>query len=42
MQARTLGTSHFDYIKLATAEYHVGMNGMTSLPDEVINQCGFA
>jgi hypothetical protein len=42
MQACTLGTSCFDYIKLATADYHVGMDGVASLTDEVINRCGFA
>ncbi len=42
MQACALGTSCFAYIKLATVEYHVCMDGVASLTNEVINQCGFA
>jgi hypothetical protein len=41
MHARTLGASHFDIIKLATKEYHVGMDGISTLSKKLIQECGY-
>jgi hypothetical protein len=40
-QARTLGASRFDVIRLATDEYHVSMDGVDMLREADIQACGF-
>ena len=42
LRARTLGASRFDVINLACAEYHVGMDGVPTLTDEILVERGFA
>jgi hypothetical protein len=41
MHARTLGASRFDIIKLATKEYHVSMDGVSTLSEKLIQECGY-
>jgi hypothetical protein len=41
MHAQTLGASRFDIIKLATKEYHVSMDSVSTLSKELIQQCGY-
>jgi hypothetical protein len=42
MHARTLGASCFDIIRLATKDYHVGMDGVVNLTEEAIWACRYA
>ncbi len=41
MHARTLGASRFDVMKLASAEYHYGMDGVDDLNEKFIQDCGY-
>jgi hypothetical protein len=41
MHARTLGASCFDVIRLATKDYHGGMDGVVNLTEEDIRACGY-
>ena len=41
MHARTLGASRFDVMKLASAEYHSGMDGVEDLSEKFIQDCGY-
>jgi hypothetical protein len=41
MHARTLGASCFDIIKLATMDYHVGMDRGETPSKELIQDCGY-
>ncbi len=41
MHTQTLGASRFDIIKLATKEYHVGTDGISTLSKKLIQQCGY-
>jgi hypothetical protein len=41
MHAQTLGASRFNIIKLATKEYHVGMDGILTLSKKLIQECGY-
>ena len=41
MHARTLGASRFDVMKLASAEYHYGMDGVDNLNEKFIQDCGY-
>jgi hypothetical protein len=41
MHARTLGASRFDVMKLASAEYHYGMDGVEDLNEKFIQDCGY-
>jgi hypothetical protein len=41
MHACTLGASRFDVIRLATKEYHVGMDGVVTLTEADIQACGY-
>ena len=41
MHAHTLGASRFDVMKLASAEYHYGMNGVDDLNESFIQDCGY-
>jgi hypothetical protein len=41
MHARTLGASCFDVIRLATKDYHGGMDGVVNLTEEAIWACGY-
>ena len=42
IHARTLGASRFDLMRLATEEYHVGMDGCDSLTEDILQECGYA
>jgi hypothetical protein len=42
IHARSLGASRFDVMRLATEEYHVGMDGCESLMEDVLQDCGYA
>ncbi len=42
MHACTLGVSRFNIIRLATEEYHVGMDGIDALTEADIQACGHA
>jgi hypothetical protein len=42
LRARTLGASRFDVINLACTEYHIGMDGITVLTDDILEARGFA
>jgi hypothetical protein len=41
MHAHTLGASRFDVIRLATKEYHVGMDSIATLTDVDIQDCRY-
>jgi hypothetical protein len=41
MHTHTLGASCFDVIRLATKEYHVGMDGIATLTEADIQDCGY-
>jgi hypothetical protein len=41
MHAHTLGASRFDMTKLASADYHYGMNGVDNLNESFIQDCGY-
>jgi len=41
MHARTLGASRFDVMKLASAEYHYGVDGVEDLNEKFIQDCGY-
>jgi hypothetical protein len=41
MHARILGASCFDVIRLATKDYHGGMDGIVNLMEEAIQACGY-
>jgi hypothetical protein len=38
---QTLGAGCFNIIKLATKEYHVGMDGVSTLSKKLIQECGY-
>ena len=42
LRARTLGASRFNVINLACSEYHVGMDGVPTLTDDILVERGFA
>jgi hypothetical protein len=42
LRARALGTSRFDVIRLACSDYHMGMDGITTLTDDHLKARGFA
>jgi hypothetical protein len=42
LRSRTLGASRFDVIKLACSEYHVGMDGVHTLTEDILAARGFA
>jgi len=42
LRARTLGASRFDVVRLACSEYHIGMDGVTVLTDNLLAARGFA
>ena len=37
-----MGASRFDVIRLATPEYHVGMDGATTLTEDILQDCGYS
>ena len=41
MHARTLGASRFDIVKLALADYYCGMDGIKTLSENFIQDCGY-
>jgi len=41
IHARTLGASRFDVMKLASVEYHYGMDGVDDLNEKFIQDCGY-
>ena len=42
IHARSMGASRFDVIRLATPEYHVGMDGATTLMEDILQDCGYS
>ena len=40
--ARALGASRFDVIRLATEDYHIGMDGCDTLTEEILQDCGYS
>ena len=40
--ARTFGASRFDVIRLATEDYHIGMDGCDTLTEEILQDCGYS
>ena len=42
IHARTLGASRFNVIRLATDEYHIGMDGCAPLTEDVLQDCCYA
>jgi hypothetical protein len=42
LRARTLGASRYNVIKLACLEYHIGMDGVPTLTEDILAARGFA
>ncbi len=42
MRARSLGASRFDVIRLACLEYHIGMDGVTTLTEDILEAHQFS
>jgi len=42
IHARSMGASRFDVIRLATPEYHIGMDGTDNLTEDTLQDCGYS